>query len=585
MIEAVFTGDKPVWLDQIRNRFLHPTNESFDVYANTILGKDDEDEHDDTVDPTREEVIVLSSEGSDRSHEGLILRSPRVGPAQGAVNKPMNEPVDVDVDPPMETAEQLETRKKKKVDKPKDKGKNAEENVTETPRKRPSTLPFLDYVVVSDTLSGLGAGSKCTERDPEDDETLSEIMKRRKTLDAKKKELDEQAAAALAAKKSKLQKETPPAPSESEIDMGVFSANVVICVKSGKTSRKTDISKITPPTSPPSKTFGLPPPPPKDLGEKRKQDDVEVVHVGEGGAGDAGGAGNVGGDGRGKGIETETESSEATPRRTFYTRRPPGSGGGAASGVPRNPEFENIQDGSWDTHNPACDDLSHAPRWNLTQGSRMNDHDNCREFFSFSLPTAERLFQKRRNRFDLLDDHIHAGVNFFATSQEIVREWKLMGEETLEFENDKKAFAEEREKFNAERKRLLWRWEVACERTNKELQSQRGVIVRLHRRSRLTLAKYVYELGEAARDLGRKEGYAEGRAAAESKEPLKSFELYKTDCVGRYAEKRLEFEFLEFGVVKAAKKLSRKPEGVALLKKALDDEEHENGGVGTSHQE
>ncbi|KAJ0671422.1 hypothetical protein HanOQP8_Chr13g0485291 [Helianthus annuus] len=131
----------------------------------------------------------------------------------------------------------------------------------------------------------------------------------------------------------------------------------------------------------------------------------------------------------------------------------------------------------------------------------MNDHENFREFFSLSPPPpAERLFQKRRNRFDLLDDHIHAEVNFFATSQEIVREWKLMGEETLEFENDKKAFAEKREKFNAEKKGLFWRvsdaekklvqekqvnsnkqkeWEVACERTNKELQSQRDAIVRL----------------------------------------------------------------------------------------------------------
>ncbi|KAJ0481482.1 hypothetical protein HanHA300_Chr00c0056g0700131 [Helianthus annuus] len=75
-----------------------------------------------------------------------------------------------------------------------------------------------------------------------------------------------------------------------------------------------------------------------------------------------------------------------------------------------------------------------------------------------------------------------------------------MGEETLEFENDKKAFAEKREKFNAEKKGLFWRvsdaekklvqekqvnsnkqkeWEVACERTNKELQSQRDAIVRL----------------------------------------------------------------------------------------------------------
>ncbi|KAJ0463669.1 hypothetical protein HanHA300_Chr14g0518301 [Helianthus annuus] len=101
---------------------------------------------------------------------------------------------------------------------------------------------------------------------------------------------------------------------------------------------------------------------------------------------------------------------------------------------------------------------------------------------------------------DLLDDHIYAGVNFFATSQEIAREWQLMGEDTLDFEAAKKAFAKEREKFNAEKKGLSWRvvdaeqklaqekqfntnkqkeWEIACERTNKELQSQREAIVRL----------------------------------------------------------------------------------------------------------
>ncbi|KAJ0749642.1 hypothetical protein HanLR1_Chr05g0172401 [Helianthus annuus] len=116
--------------------------------------------------------------------------------------------------------------------------------------------------------------SKRTERDPEDDETLTEIFKKNKVLDDKKKELDEQAAAALAAKRAKLQKETPPAPSESEIDMGVFSAKrgnlleeIYVAsgsrgVKSGKGPRKIDISKITPPASPPSKTFELSPPPP-----------------------------------------------------------------------------------------------------------------------------------------------------------------------------------------------------------------------------------------------------------------------------------------------------------------------------------
>ncbi|KAF5797058.1 hypothetical protein HanRHA438_Chr08g0371221 [Helianthus annuus] len=277
---------------------------------------------------------------------------------------------------------------------------------------------------------------------------------------------------------------------------------------------------------------------------------------------------------------------------------------------------------------------------------------------------------------DLLDDHIHAGVNFFATFQEIAREWQLMGEDTLEFENAKKAFAEEREKFNVEKKGLAWRvadaeeklakekqlnvdkqkdWEVAYERKNKELQSQHDAIVRLSGEKRKisdeaeqeraahqkreqeyiqriaklekfaeekvaeskaseifieevttdckwllaravpllifimfiaeriagseALAKYMYELGEAAYAHGRKEGYAE------SKEPLKSFDLYKTDCAARYAEKRQEFESLEFAIVKAAGKLSRKPDGIAILKRALGEEDREAGGAGTSHKE
>ncbi|MFS7976109.1 hypothetical protein Hanom_Chr10g00888581 [Helianthus anomalus] len=679
MIESVFAEGKPVWLDQIRDRFLHPSSDSFAVYANTILGEDDGDELDDTVGLTREEVIVLSSEGSDKSREGLIPRSPRAGPAQGAVNEPVNEAVDVDVDLSVGTAEQLETRKKKKVDRSEKKEKKVEEKVTEVPRKRPSTLHFLDYVVVSDTLSGLGAGGKRAEHDPEDDETLTEIVKKRKVLEEKKKELDEQAAAAFATKRAKLQKEALPAPSESEIDMGIFSAKpgnlleeIYIAsgsrgVKSGKGPHKIDISKITPPTSPPFRAFDLSPP----HVEKKKQDDAEVEQVGEGGV-----TGGAGGDGRGKGVETMAESSDATPRHTIYTRRPLGSGGGVTSGVPRIPEFANVQAGSWDTHNPACDDLLHAPRWKLTQGSWMNDHDNCREFFSLSLPPAERLFQKRRNRFDLLDDHIHVGVNFFATSQEIVREWKLMGEDTLEFENAKKTFAEEMEKFNAWKKGLLWRvsdtkqklaqekhvnsnkqkeWEVACERTNKELQAQREAIVRMSGEKRkisdeaeqervahqkrereyveriaklekfveekitenkaseilagemsadsnwlLTravplisehiaksdeLAKYMFDLGQEAYNSGRKDGYGEGRAAAMNNEKDYHFELFKEDCTAKYVAKLRDYEFVEFGIVKAVEKLSHRGNDIEVLKKALGDSGPDGGETGPSHQD
>ncbi|KAM0063356.1 hypothetical protein Hdeb2414_s0003g00089981 [Helianthus debilis subsp. tardiflorus] len=269
MVEAVQEDGKPTWLDQIRNRFLHPTIESFATYANIVLGEDSEDDVDDAIDPTREEVIVLSSEGSDRSLEGLTSHSPRAGPLQGVAHEPVNEPVGDDVEVLVETADQLETRKKTKTGKPGGNEKRAEEKATETPR-----------------------------------------------------------------------------------------------MKSGKIPRKFDIPKITPPQSPPSRTFDSSPPR-DELGEKKKQDDVDAEHVGEGGGGDHV-AGGAGGDGRNKGIENEAQSSEATPHQTIYTRRPPGGGGGATSGVVWSPQFENVRADSWDTHNPACDDLPHAPHWNLT---------------------------------------------------------------------------------------------------------------------------------------------------------------------------------------------------------------------------
>ncbi|KAJ0814597.1 hypothetical protein HanPSC8_Chr17g0787561 [Helianthus annuus] len=217
-------------------------------------------------------------------------------------------------------------------------------------------------------------------------------MMRRKALEDKKRKLDEQAAALLASKKAKLQKEAPPAPSESDIDMGIFSGDrgnllekvfaasaptgkAFECygcflegVKSGKGSRRIDISQITPPASPPSRTIDLSPPR-DDLGKKEKKDDANAKHVGEGGGDGAGGDvgdGN-GGDGKGKGVDTKMESSGNTPHQTIYTKRPPGGGGGATSGVVRSPQFENIRADSWDTHNPACDDLPHASRWKLTQ--------------------------------------------------------------------------------------------------------------------------------------------------------------------------------------------------------------------------
>ncbi|KAF5758912.1 hypothetical protein HanXRQr2_Chr16g0734911 [Helianthus annuus] len=184
MVVAALPEGRPLWVEQIRNNFLHPTSESLATYANTVLGEDGEDDID--VDPA---------------------------PTQGRLSSFRGE-----------TAEQVETRKKRKKDKTEE--KKAEEPVAEEPRKRPSNSSFLDYVVISDSLSVLNAGVKRSEHDHDDDATLTEIMKNRKALEDKKKELDAQVAAAMAEKKSKLQKETAAAPSESEIDLGVFSAKV-----------------------------------------------------------------------------------------------------------------------------------------------------------------------------------------------------------------------------------------------------------------------------------------------------------------------------------------------------------------------
>ncbi|KAL9996754.1 hypothetical protein Hdeb2414_s0005g00156541 [Helianthus debilis subsp. tardiflorus] len=296
------------------------------AYANAVLGEDNEDDIDVESVPAREEVLVLSSEGSDGSHEGLILHSSRAGPPQGTVNEPAVD----DVETPVDTAEQLETRKTKKRDKTGE--KKAGELVCGAPRKRPSNFSFLDYVLAI-------CWRKCSSL-----VLVPELL----------------------------------------VKLWYY----VTTPKSGKGTRGVDISQITPPESPPSRTFDLSPPR-SDLKGKGKEDDVEVEPVGiDVTAGAGGGEDFVEGD------ETNVESSEATPQQgTIYTNRVPGSRGGGASGTRKSPKFTHVQSGSWSTQNPGCDDLPHVPRWNLTQSSRMNDIANYRDFTACRSPPAERMFQ------------------------------------------------------------------------------------------------------------------------------------------------------------------------------------------------
>ncbi|KAF5789392.1 hypothetical protein HanRHA438_Chr09g0382281 [Helianthus annuus] len=110
MVEAIQADRSPTWLDQIRGRFLHPSDESLGKYANEVLG---EDVWDDSVDSGREEVIVLSSGSSDQLLEGLTSRCARAGIARGEVTEPVlgvddDDHEETEVDP----SAQLETRKR-----------------------------------------------------------------------------------------------------------------------------------------------------------------------------------------------------------------------------------------------------------------------------------------------------------------------------------------------------------------------------------------------------------------------------------------------------------------------------------------
>ncbi|KAJ0694156.1 hypothetical protein HanPI659440_Chr15g0605611 [Helianthus annuus] len=320
MVVVGLPEGRPLWIDQIRDNFLHPSSESMATYSNVVLGDDGEDETDFNPAPTRGEPILLLSEESVGSYQDLIHRSTREGPQRGAAQEHVVEGVATPVvDLQAGVTEQVETRKKKKEER--SEKKTAEKSVAETPRKRPSNSSALDYV--------------------------------RKILEDKKRELGAQAAAVLSEKKSKFMKESAVAPSESEIDLGVFSKKTgnrlekifksssapQASSKSTHSGPKIDISKITPPASPPSRPLDLSPPHLDPKG-KGKEDEIEVdqsERVVENVAAGAGGA-----DVHAEVVETEWESSEATPQGTVYTKHMCGSGGDGASGGQQGLEFHRV---------------------------------------------------------------------------------------------------------------------------------------------------------------------------------------------------------------------------------------------------
>ncbi|KAJ0524679.1 hypothetical protein HanHA300_Chr09g0303291 [Helianthus annuus] len=333
-------------------------------------------------------------------------------------------------------------------------------------------------------------------------------------------------------KKSKFQKETTSAPSESEIDFGVFSEKTgnhlekifksvsaprcmissivyvsVYCYayfdclcfiatasKSARSGSKIDISKITHPASPPSKPLDLSPPSPDPKG-KGKEDDIEVERT-----------------------EIVVENVAAGTGRDEVH----------AEGVETKKEWES-----------ACERSNRelkAARYEIVQlkGEKTKQSDEHEQDVA--------VYQKSEN------EYTHRLANLEKSVAES-KASKILDEE-----------------IGADCKWLL----------------ARSIADRIVKSDEL--AKYMFKLGEAAYNSGHKDGYGEGRAAAAANKKDYHFELYKEDCTAAYATKHQEYEFLEFAIVRAVEKLSRKGGAIETLKKALGDQDPETEGAGPSHQ-
>ncbi|KAM0026151.1 hypothetical protein Hdeb2414_s0020g00554801 [Helianthus debilis subsp. tardiflorus] len=324
---------------------------------------------------------------------------------------------------------------------------------------------------MSDTLSGLDARVKRQSCDPDDDATLTEMMKKRKMFEDKKTELDAQAAAALAEKKYKFQKESTAAPLESEIELGVFSE---------KTGNRLE------------KIFKSASPPPLPEGAFNADKKGLLWRV--------------------------ADAEEKLAKEKQYN-------------VDCQKEWENACERSNRELKAALDEIVKL------KGEETKQSDEHEQ--------AVAVYQKGEN------EYTHRLANL---------EKLLL----------KRQPGAKLQRFWLKRLALIASGYL------------RAIVDRIVKSDELV--KYMFELGEAAYNSGRKDGYGEGRVAAAAKEKDYHFELYKEDSTAAYATKRQEYEFLEFAIVRPVEKLSRKGGDVETPKKALGNQDPETEGAGPSHQ-
>ncbi|KAM0008162.1 hypothetical protein Hdeb2414_s0120g00802881 [Helianthus debilis subsp. tardiflorus] len=186
----------------------------------------------------------------------------------------------------------------------------------------------------------------------------------------------------------------------------------------------------------------------------------------------------------------------------------------------------------------------------------------------------EKLTQEKQLNADRKKDwttaHERSNRDLKTVRDKIVRVNNKRAKESKEFDllsaayKEKEAEALAAQKSNEEARACV----AALEKTIEEQQAQNKTLELLAwdlgddckwlltRSVPLELAKYMFDLGGAAYDSGRKDGYSESKAAALARTKDDKFDLFKVDFAGNYTSKCQEFEFMEFGILKAIDKLA-----------------------------
>ncbi|MFS7888648.1 hypothetical protein Hanom_Chr00s000001g01597671 [Helianthus anomalus] len=176
----------------------------------------------------------------------------------------------------------------------------------------------------------------------------------------------------------------------------------------------------------------------------------------------------------------------------------------------------------------------HQAPWGLKQKDTFLEFDACRDWFLNSSPPGEVNHQRARSHDGLYQAYVVREANTHAANHQIVREWRTMVKERVEwkkyrehlvrqvkdFEKAKAAFAEEKAKFEADRKSEEWgreglrgklraaedllakervEWKKICEKDNQRMYAARAKITDLE--AQVTELKGKVEDGKTDREL------------------------------------------------------------------------------------